>query len=1651
MPDKIIKMDLPKPEINIQPVSVPTVDINTQPVEMDPKEKAAVTLERFKEKQRISLLENGNTYVANTLYDIQASQPKEKTMAQSFSAQQAVDEQLNKGTFGESLHTAMREVIPAFRELEDGRPLLTSFAFEDDPEYDINAPEVKKIFKEVGHEYYGDLREAKSLDELINTRDQILAAKHDIEYMENNHGFFGSMGLYALASVFDPASYVGYGLFSKAMKMSKAMSRMGTAQKAATVGGFSSVFEGSSEYYIQSHGARQYESVAMTALAAGVLAGGGTMFLTTMRDNHTAKRQQAFEALGSQQMTLKDNPVQAREHLETLYKEENWIAPYRSKIVEFFPTWMKDAFHSPSQKLYESGGLASKIGMLFDTPAGLSAEKGAIFGKDDNKIYLGSKRNNRTAQDVKEEMLEELTVLEYKRQQSYKNYKDMMDEVGEKPMTKEEYYTETHNVIVKEFEFYRSMKLEEINKIKSSQGLGGEIGGEMDEIVEKVAKDLETDEQYKALETEEERLEYRNKMVDGEVDLLAAQRVQENPDYYKFINEEYRFDVDANNEYYKNIKEHMIAAGVPFSKYYDPHMYQPVIYNKDAILRDPEGAVRAIEKAITEGAEYKEQLLAALEELKKATDSAAKTSKEQVIMQKQAENDFNLLAAKIEEIEKLEQNMKAIMEDYSLSPYSRAKELTRMIGFMEGLTDNSLTRAIKTVDGKIYVKQLGLDGKYRVYDAELGWVAEYIDVEQFDKLVKEGNFEQLSREEFAEHFNRKREPNVDLDQVRKTLAETDSVKELMTVTGTTLDDIVGAERGGFSSQEKELGLTNITSSDAQVVTHELLHNLTKELRANKEALENTFALQREIRSKREDILAALREEGVDTTQNVSKNIPESWEARFDYMTNETFDELYAVALSRPEFARALNKVKSDVVIKGKRVSLLNKLIRTLLDALGIEKLDNKSILGQIVKNVKSNATIKPKVGKVEMKLRGKFAELQYKTRRLEEELNEVSELAEKSTILHEQIMDEAARKHGGIEFKESMIDKEMKRAYEIRKSEAEHYEAELKKLSKKLDEQYALADEAAMELYAYHKNKKQEATDKLLAAKEKLKKEISELTDRRKKEVASAKTKVMNIQKNVHKRAKEAVKNISKSDMLTELGLSDGMSKETGSRMKRRKLNIDASIKEIQPYIVNNSQDLTHLYHYGVSGRTAVQHATGFQSTTEFKRYLEDNFGDKLKPEQVKWLEESHALMKGTKQIPSEENLKFHHAASAIKSANYISMGGQFATYGLSEIGAGVYGTGLRYLKELIPALGNMAKMYAGKKLDGHELDLIRLTDAGEIYMNNAANRFGQAVDITDNFNKAAKFGTKASRIMFRISGLEGITVLTKSALPNAFLERIISQAASPRVYYDLVRWGINPEDMVAIANQPVKRDKKTGRIVDFNFSKWDPEIADKFQLATSRMAMDTIIKPASMRIPVWLQSGESGFLVKLAGQFMSYGFMAHERLMLRGLSEERAMAITGMMISMGVLAAINMASEQVAISLGMLDKKDRKYDISTEDGLANLGKVVGFRNSFVGLPHFAAEIYNDLFAYNGGVRAAGKLGGVTVGRALNIREAAAQYLGDGKVGTAQQSHVLKTLFPYNNMVGIDMFTKHIAKDWYNESKERNFYQDTGYQGWNND
>ena len=523
--------------------------------------------------------------------------------------------------------------------------------------------------------------------------------------------------------------------------------------------------------------------------------------------------------------------------------------------------------------------------------------------------------------------------------------------------------------------------------------------------------------------------------------------------------------------------------------------------------------------------------------------------------------------------------------------------------------------------------------------------------------------------------------------------------------------------------------------------------------------------------------------------------------------------------------------------------------------------------------------------------------------------------------------------------------------------------------------------------------------------------------------------------------------NIEAQPRLQSIGMIDGIKSKTRieqmgfedivpSALKKRTLDIDYTDPAIMPYMQTNEAQISQMYQYTMSGKISTQQVLGTSNREEMRAMLIKQGFDK---KDLEMSMESFELALGTRQIPNDPDANWEKAVRTISHINYLTMGGQFAKSGLTEIGMGVYRAGFGYMRELVPALDNVIKMYRGEKLSQWADDARSMSEANSIYSNNFLSSYSDTDYIESTFQKGIEnVLKKGSQKFFRYSGLEGVTTLTQIALPRAFLRRILKESKRGMHGDDLMRWGITAEDMATISKQPIVM--KDGNIVDFNFDAWDKGVADKFMISTQRMSRDAIMRPDAVRLPTWVNDGGTNPMFKLAKQFMTFTMLSHERLMIAGMNENQAMAMVGASVSAAILIAMEKVGEELAVATGIMDDKDRYYT-DEKEGWARLFKRAALRNPMMGNASTGIETYMDLTSdYGQGQAFTRVVGGPTGGR-IGSAHGAIEDAISGKLGTRNQVNTLSSLIPGQNLIGVAAYTKHLKSDIMEYSKLRDYHQ----------
>jgi len=590
------------------------------------------------------------------------------------------------------------------------------------------------------------------------------------------------------------------------------------------------------------------------------------------------------------------------------------------------------------------------------------------------------------------------------------------------------------------------------------------------------------------------------------------------------------------------------------------------------------------------------------------------------------------------------------------------------------------------------------------------------------------------------------------------------------------------------------------------------------------------------------------------------------------------------------------------------------------------------------------------------------------------------------------------------------------------------------KYDKKLleDELVSLHDNAGQQVPG-----QKETLDSLHSQKDMLKRDSEEMRmklDDADPRLKASRGRYEELVKSPKEAAKNAVTNmVSEGHMLQNAK----MTTDIPGIFNERSLHIDSSHPSISKYLHKNEARIQQMYDYKTVGKISTQDIFGTVDRAKYEQHLKENVT--TNKEQIGLLGDMFDRGLGTKQMPADPTNGFEVFARTASNFNYITMGGQFAKYGFAEMGATIHSTGYRAFMEAVPALKLIVQMYKNGELSKADMNMLMLSESGEIYKGNNMAALGDGTDISSTFagegpgflNKAEGMTKRMQQWMFRYSGLEASTVWTKLVLPRAFMNRIIGQVADGKLdggaVKDLKRWGLSSRDMIDISRENWTRDINTGKIDDFNLEGWhNKDLAIRFERAVHKMSRDTIMRPDANRLPNWLTDGSSNIMVKMARQFMSFMFLSHERLLIRGINERQAQAAMSALVSFGFLAMFETVGEIAAIQAGIIDEDDAYYTSDDPDKFMQAMMRVGTLNSYAGLGPTGYEMYELFFGngYGDRSRSLGKMaGGPTLKRASDAKRAAKD-IWEGTYGTRSQWDLARTATPFNNLFGMDYLSK---------------------------
>lgn len=482
------------------------------------------------------------------------------------------------------------------------------------------------------------------------------------------------------------------------------------------------------------------------------------------------------------------------------------------------------------------------------------------------------------------------------------------------------------------------------------------------------------------------------------------------------------------------------------------------------------------------------------------------------------------------------------------------------------------------------------------------------------------------------------------------------------------------------------------------------------------------------------------------------------------------------------------------------------------------------------------------------------------------------------------------------------------------------------------------------------------------------------------------------------------------------------------THFKKRKLKLDDSVME--DLFISDADTIMGLYHYKQQGMMKAQYAFG----TTSKQKIIDNFispiRESLSPEELgkisQALENVVSDTLGTLRIPKNGNSLGWQTSRVLAQANSLTYGGSFGINSITDIVSSLLATDTKamFTHNFLPLIkGVHSLMFKGDKASLELMnEFVAMGNLQSVFSMKGANR---VID-TDNVFNASKLEHGMMGLTdkyFKYNGLRGITAMFEAMVGgNAVMDiRKLGKSASlsTKEQARLARWGLSHDEAKRMSKLIDTNAEFKGKALQkLNIEKWSEGDLDILQTAITRAIHSGVIQGDTIHIPSWMIVPDA--VRKLVFQFLKVPIAAHEILLRRGWSEDKAGLAAGALGSILAYATITYLKEQAFIAAGLVDKNEAKYDVvngGEEAWFRLLGKSINYSAqlgafttgvtyaaALSGQPEIGREYANDPTSVLG----------PSIGRLGQVRDIIKPLL-EGRVDDTKQAFAVKNLMPLLN------------------------------------
>ena len=481
------------------------------------------------------------------------------------------------------------------------------------------------------------------------------------------------------------------------------------------------------------------------------------------------------------------------------------------------------------------------------------------------------------------------------------------------------------------------------------------------------------------------------------------------------------------------------------------------------------------------------------------------------------------------------------------------------------------------------------------------------------------------------------------------------------------------------------------------------------------------------------------------------------------------------------------------------------------------------------------------------------------------------------------------------------------------------------------------------------------------------------------------------------------------------------------SMLKYKKWHMDES--KLGDLLKDNLEDVTGAYNYKMSGRIAAHKATGgeewgdYINTVKEELIAEGNYS----PEALQAFERVIEDTVGTLRMNAQSNKPQWTWTRNMMSANSARLGGGFGGNQFIELAANLMMNGMGALvngrfKESWKGAGKM--LYQGREADSAFTK--SMVNMGFLDAALHTSRVNRQTDVDMGLNPGfwEKHIHGAQDTLMKVNGMRYFTAVMEDFTGGAIMTQI-EQLAKKRSLtrtetQRIARWGLSHEDVKVLAGELNTHYSPSEGKFDLHLFNKDNQM--KLQTAIQNGVSEMVIQGDSIHTPNWMKV--PGPMLKLLTQFMRFPLIAQEQLFRRGMQEEQARFVGGLVASTATFMALKYTREQASIAAGFTNEIDAKYDYfgydsegATRRGVlgslnynANLGMLSSLWN-YGAIATGNSELGRD-YAFDKGVSALIGPTGSAIDDVIGLMTSGY----NGEFGTDKDQMAIKGLAPFMSL-----------------------------------